>query len=423
MLSNFRIGNGSTRSQGITEFFRGTASPANRSEISNFNRFTTLAMANTAIFRHQFRKKGRNFAASAGFNINNTDGEADQNSSNVFYNIRPGVDSTFLLNQSNSTLSHRNEIRSSLLFIEPLSRKFYWEMFYNFSYNQAEVEREVYDVRSGEADVRNDNLSRYYTSGVLYNRVGSTVRYSFKGLNIGLGLGVQQLGLNGEFSGARNRPVSGSVDQRYTDWIPNLSVSYNLKNNRYLSVYYNKMVNAPAITQLQPIVDNSNPLYIVEGNPDLMPQVGHNASVNFNYFNPVNFLNMYISVSYRASESQIVYAQQVDDRLVTRSRPVNVSGGDAKTTYMNIGFPVIKTKFTLNLGGNGAISKNPNFINDVENLARSGITDSRHGPISRRPRYSAFTPAPTGASAARPIRSTPARTSPPAPERIPPKPT
>lgn len=377
IISNVRFGMGNSRYSSEQQYFRNlpvTSSslptPATQADINNRSLFNSFAMGNTALFRHKFAKKGRNFSASIGYNINNTDGESEQRSTNTFYEDQQVRQ--VQINQNNETFSQRTQFKGSALYIEPFAKKFYWETFYNFSLRQDEVDRDVMDLSDGvENPVRNTLLSRYYTNQITYNRLGSSVRFSNKGLNIALGMAGLHYDLKGSFSEDQNTGVVSRINRQFQLWTPNASVNYDLKNNRYLYVNYNMNVSEPSIRDLQPIVDNSNPLYIREGNPNLIPQSSHSVNGGFHYFNPASFTQLFGNIYYTYNVNQIVYNQQVDENLITRSRPVNITGGSNVGAYANVGFPIIKTKSTLGFNGSANFSKNLIYVNDILNQTNS----------------------------------------------------
>jgi hypothetical protein len=370
VISNSRMGRGDSRYSSLQQFFRPGMVLTNQSVINNANRFNSFAMGNTAIYRHKFRKKGRNFAASMGYNINNSEGDADQRSVNEFFQTtNPGAE-LITIDQNNQTISSRTQLKGSLLFVEPFAKKFFLETFYNFSLRNDEVDRDVFDRRS-ENEIRNEQLSRYYTNQFVYNRLGSSVRYSFNGLNLTVGLAAIQFDLKGKFASDQTKTEFGRVDRKFFTWSPNVSLNYDLKNNRYLHAGYNLNVNEPNIRDLQPIIDNSNPLFIREGNPNLIPESNHSINAGFNYFNPGSFTQLYIGLNYNYSNDQIVYTQIVDENFITRTRPINISGGERYGSYMGVGFPLKKTKATINFNGSVNLSSNLTYINTILNETNS----------------------------------------------------
>ena len=350
VLTNMRIGNGTSDYNSHQEFYRGEQDVnqlSTMSDISNFSDFNSFAIGNTAIFRHKFRKKGRNFAASVAYNVNNSTGNVIQKSTNRFFTTSQTVpDSVLNINQTNDTKSLRNQIKGSLLYIEPLSKKFFLESFYNYSLKTDDVDRDVFDIGEGTS-VRNMNLSRYYTNKSTYNRVGTTLRYSNNGLNISGGLGAQQIHLDGNFAINQDDKTRTNIDRKFFNWTPNVGLNFDLKNNRYLYAGYNVSVQEPNIRDLQPIVDNSNPLYVRVGNPNLVPTVQQSVNLGYNYFNPGSFIQMYFGGYYSYFQDQVIYNQRVSENLITTTQAENISGGNNLNLYGNYGFPIVKTKSNL----------------------------------------------------------------------------
>jgi hypothetical protein len=94
-------------------------------------------------------------------------------------------------------------------------------------------------------------------------------------------------------------------------------------------------------------------------------------SVNLHYFNPANFASLGFWSDYNYYDSQIAYNQTIEviDKigLRTTTKPVNVSGGNRFSGNLWGGFPIIKTKLTVNLNGGINLGTTPSFVNGVLN--------------------------------------------------------
>jgi hypothetical protein len=363
LISNSRINNGNSTYDSFQQYYRSGDTLSNRSNIDNNSLYNSFAMSNLLLYRHKFRKKGRNFAASVGYNINNSDGSANQNSVNEFF-LDPSQNST--IRQRNNINSDRSQFKGSLSYVEPFAKTFFWETFYNFSLRKDEVDKNVFDVKEDGLEV-NRFLTRYYTNNFNYNRIGSSIRYSNKGLNLAVGVAAQKFELKGKFGMDQTSADFTRVKRNYSRVVPNVSMTYDLKRNRYLFMEYGQSIQEPTISDLQPVVDNSNPLNIFVGNPNLTPQSSHNLFAGYNMFNPASFTNLFVNVQYNYYVDQIVYNKTVDENLVTTTTPMNVSGGSRMGTYVYFGFPLKKTKLTMNVNGGISYSDNPIYINNVVN--------------------------------------------------------
>ncbi|QIP12353.1 TonB-dependent receptor [Spirosoma aureum] len=370
-INNSRLGNGNANLDRIQDLDRNNG-VTTQNTTKNASTQRQIASSSSLIYRLKMKKKGRSFAASTTYEINTNDANLKLDASNQFSQPTSVNETLRLIRQDQGTNSHRSEYKASLQYVEPFAKKFFWETFYNFSLRYDEVDRDVIDRGENNSDrVRNDSLSLYYKNNYIYNRLGSSIRYTFKGLNISGGLAVQRFTLNGQFARDQTSPLLGEINRVFTTVIPNVNLNYDLKNNRYLYGGYNVSVQIPTSRDLQPVTNNSNPLFINKGNPNLLPQLGHNLNIGFNYFNPGSFINLYIGVNGTQFVNQIVYSRNTDAQtLITTIQPENLSGGRMIGSYLGFGFPLKKTKATLDLNANLNFSTNPATINNVTNETR-----------------------------------------------------
>jgi hypothetical protein len=369
--ANFRFStNNSTSMQGQL-FSSESELPVNRLSMGNESGLDSWRITTTAIYRHRFKKKGQSFAMSAGYNNSLSDGTEELTTLNEFFQA---TTVTGQIKQLNVKANAAQQLKSSLLFTLPVIKNWYWESFYNFSLSTNGVNRQVKDLLDGQNRI--DSLSVYYDNTVLYNRLGTSLRFSNKGLNLSFGAAAQQLRLDGKYSVAEGEPLLNDPIQRsYLNWTPNVSASYQLPRNMWIETGYSYEVNEPDISYLQPIPNVNNPLYRIEGNPDLEPEKAHSFRLHFNYWNAASFSNFSIGSNYNIAQSSIVYNQDIEfiegKGLLTTSTPANVKGGSSFNTYLWSNLPVIKTKLSVGLNGNISFSNARAFINAVENRTDS----------------------------------------------------
>jgi Outer membrane protein beta-barrel family/Carboxypeptidase regulatory-like domain len=337
-----------------------------RSDINNRSDFTNLNLTTNAIFRHKFKTKGRSFAASLGYNIINSDGTENLNSTNQFLTAGTFTQQVRAISQINNNDNRQNLLKGSVLYTEPLTKKIFWETFYNGSVDSRKVNRQAFD---GLQETRRyDSLSTYFENTITYNRLGTSLRYSHAGVNIMLGAAGLQYNLEGKQYTRKETPLLSSINKNYPAFTPYFDASLELKNNLYFNVTYTLDVNAPQIADLQPVINNNNPFFISTGNPDLNPEKSHSFNFSMYKFDPATFLNINLWGGYDYYLSQVVYNQIVNPTtFVTNTRPENLAGGTRFYVGTYCGFPIIKTKLTINFNPNININNNPTFINGVLN--------------------------------------------------------
>lgn len=96
----------------------------------------------------------------------------------------------------------------------------------------------------------------------------------------------------------------------YLDWFPSVSLGYAFENGDYLALYYNKTVNRPRISQINPFLSISNSRFQSVGNLDLDPYYNHFLMLMFD----TSFKNTYLTAS--------IFGNMAKDRFLTIIEPI-----------------------------------------------------------------------------------------------------
>ena len=99
---------------------------------------------------------------------------------------------------------------------------------------------------------------------------------------------------------------------------------FSPKSSMYASL--GKSNRPPEVTQLNPFVDVSDPLNIVEGNPNLAPANDYNFYGGFNNYDFQKGGGWYLNGNGNFTNDAIVRKTTIDDNLVSRTTYVNVNG-------------------------------------------------------------------------------------------------
>ena len=99
-----------------------------------------------------------------------------------------------------------------------------------------------------------------------------------------LALTWQQAELEGKIiSGIKDSLIS----KTFRNFLPNARFQYNFTKFKTLSLTILLQPINPSMSQLQPVPDNSNPLNIKEGNPDLKQEFNHTIMGQSQFDKPV----------------------------------------------------------------------------------------------------------------------------------------
>jgi len=346
-------------------------SDINMNSMSDSSDLASISANLLTLYNHKFSKKGRSFSISGAADISQSlTNKRTVNINDYYLSLTPSEQIAYIYDNT----SAQNLYKSSVMYVEPFNKRFSMMAFYNFSMNETKSGKIVEDELNSNAIV--NSMTNYYIHDVMYNRLGSSINYAWQGLNIALGGAYQIIELSGRYALLEaSDTYSDLAPKSYANFTPYFRTQWQLPNNMRLSASYSYDVDEPSMSQLQPIVDNSNPLYSVEGNLLLSPEISHNVRTGFNYWNQSSFTSFSVNASASFNENTIVYNQNtvfVDDiGYVTTSKPENVEGGKNSSISGWFSVPIIKTVLTTNVWAGTRFSETPVFINTVENITNS----------------------------------------------------
>jgi outer membrane receptor protein involved in Fe transport len=319
-----------------------------------------LSLNSSLLWRHRFEKKGRSISANLTAGISTTDSEGDQQSTNK-YQSTPGEQ---LIEQTNAQSTNNQSYGATVSYTEPLGGRKYLEANYNFQTNRNDVDREVYDVGSG-TPIFNTQLSNKYISNYIYNRPGLNFKINREKFSLTAGASYQMTSLKGDLI---SRDVK--IDRTFQNLLPSTHFNYDFSSTKHLRIDYETSMQEPTIQQLQPVVDNSDPLNLYVGNPALQPAYAHRLNTNFTSFNPARFINFFAFINASYAKNAIVNSQSFANgqRL---TMPVNVDYSKSLRGNFNLGFPVKKLNSRFNFGPSATISETIAVLDTQNNNARS----------------------------------------------------
>ncbi|MCZ8022405.1 MAG: outer membrane beta-barrel family protein [Cyclobacteriaceae bacterium] len=325
----------------------------------------------SALLRHKFKKKGRSISSNVSFGFSKTEYDGRLEATNTFYLPQNNVINT---NQRSEQETETMNYGVTLSYTEPLGNRKYLEAGYVYTRNQSDVNREVYDLVN-EGENFNDALSTTFESDYQVNRPLMNVKINRDKYSLTMGTGYQFTQLKGNFISE-----GGKLNRTFQNWVPSVRFNYKFTNTKNINIDYDAQVQEPNISQLQPVVDNSDPLNISEGNPNLIPAVAHTLRANFITFSPVSFVNFFLLGSAIYTENAITTAQTFSEGGIRTTRPINVRGNTVINANFSVGFPVKKLLSRFNISANVLEQFGLNVINNEE-------TDIRTHAIGGSVRY------------------------------------
>lgn len=329
---------------------------------------TSLNVSSTLLWRHRFAKKGRTFSATLQGGINNSDRDGTQDAVTHYYT---GEQKTVDLLQTNTQTTDNLSYSGTFSYTEPLGNRKYLEANYSFRQNLNKVDRDVYDINNGEPAF-NASLSNQYSSDYQYHRGGINFRLNRENYSLTVGSSLQQTSLEGEL-----KLLNSTISKSYQNVLPVARFNYDFAMTKHLEASYETSVQEPTIQQLQPVVDNSDPLNLSVGNPSLRPAYNQNWRLNFTTFNPITFISFFSFLDATYTRNAITTAQNFTEQQERISMPVNVSSNTKLSANATFGFPVQKLGSRFSISANATQQRGANVVDETESNIVQNVIGGR----------------------------------------------
>ncbi|HEX2975777.1 MAG TPA: outer membrane beta-barrel protein, partial [Bacteroidales bacterium] len=179
------------------------------------------------------------------------------------------------------------------------------------------------------------------------------------------------LGNIGQFTSVLNGDIG--MEQNYFFITPRASWEYNYRSGRRLMLDYNTTVNTPGASQLNPVVNNLNPLSLFYGNRQLRPEYLHNARTTWWLFDQFSFTTLLASINARYTENKIGFTRTVNQDLGQTVMLRNTGNAWDMGGMIDFSTAIKPLGLKVNMVLDESYNKSPGLINEKENLNTSFI--------------------------------------------------
>jgi hypothetical protein len=318
-------------------------------------------------FSRRFRKQGRGFTVGVNYNYMDNKSVNVNEAENVFY--KNGlVDNRDSINQQSLVTGSGDNISVTATWAEPIIKNWTVLARYTYTHNLSRNDKITnnFNKATGKYDMEAPAFTNRFRNLNEAHNLDLSLMYNKEKFRAMIGSGVQLMTQD-------NRSLSNDqlLHQYFINVTPSANISYHFSKSGSISVFYNGRSQQPSIQQLQPVPDNSNPLYIQQGNPDLKPAFYHNINLHARKSNGKNY--WFTGLSFNTTKNQIINETYFDSVGRQVSRPVNVNGNFGFSGNLQYNYTIERKNWTLrmNLGSNGYFNSNTSFINQVRVAARS----------------------------------------------------
>jgi len=320
--------------------------------------------ASNLLLRKKFAKKGRTISSTITNSYNESNSTGSQYTDQFTYGGGGNLLKDSILDQHNIRKGNTITYSANVVYTEPLGKKSLLEFNAYLSQSIGKTSKKVYDKNSGSSsyDQLNTRLTNEYNSDYTYTGGGMNYRTNQRKFNFSTGFSLQSAKLVGE-----NVSAHSKLNQSFQDILPSAMYQYNFSQTKNLNINYRTSTNQPSITQLQPILDQSNINRQTIGNPDLKRSYVHNLNLRFFSSKIISGRNFFATLNAAATNNSIVNYDSILPSRVTLSKPVNVNGAYRVNGSVNYGFGLKKIYSRVNFGLNGGMSNNISYSNALLN--------------------------------------------------------
>ena len=320
-------------------------------------------------YSKKFNSKGRNLSLDATYSNNQSDAINLIDNENIFFNPSGEIINNFRILQRQVSISGNDTYDGKLSYTEPLGNRTYLTTQVQYTNRNNDRIKDFFDRDPITLiESLNDGLSNAFDNSFDFYIAGVDLRKTTDKYNLNTGVNYKTSILSGVVNGEQ------ALTRNFAFFLP--SFNFFLPNTN-LRFRYRTNVNEPSINQLQPVIDNSDPLNIFQGNPDLVPEYTHNLNINYIYFDNFNFTSFFMFLNGSYTKNAIITGRFVDENFANISQPFNVAYRMNVRGTISYGQPIRPLKINLRTRLNTNLGRDINLINlseDFVNRFSQGVS-------------------------------------------------
>ena len=330
----------------------GVKNPTNKGYTDNNGVNDNWSTSGFLLFRQRLGKPGRTISANIRYSFSNNVLDGFNKSLTSVLDPETAAWTDEIVNQRVDQNSKSASLNGRVVYTEPIGKYFFVEANYNYGWSRNTSYKNIYASGSNEIvdgmlvfNPNGEKLDDRYSNNILNRsitqRAGLNFSYQREKLRAQIGASINPTDTYNETTG--HDPYHNKV----INWSPQAMLNYEINDNTNVRFFYFGRSAQPSTSQLLPVPDNSNPLNISLGNPNLNPYFNHNVRGMFGYTNKKTFTSVHARFGASLVEDAITNAQWYDKAGVQYSIPVNGPGTGSADARIMVNSPFGKSGFSI----------------------------------------------------------------------------
>ena len=366
-----------------------TTTPKNQGFTNNVGANNNWQARGFLLLRQRLGIPGRTISLNADWNFSNnvlngltqsrTDTQFDPATGEPLAGTATEVNQRF--NQSSKSQS----VSGRLVYTEPLGGNFYLEGSYNIRWALSTTEKLTYNgAKAGDGtygwganpftlgggvlpyqtngETKDDAYSNNIVNWSLNHNIGLAFMYQNEALRAQLGASaIPTRTYNSTYNHSKGEPVV--YDPGYIwNFSPRAMLFYDFNDNSNIRLFYFGNSSQPSTSQLNPVLDNSNPLSLSLGNPYLNPYFSHRLRSDLEFSNKRTFFTARVHLEGGMVQTPITNASWYDMTGRAYTFPVNGKNTYSSGLRVMINAPIARSNFSISNMTNLSYSMSGSYI-------------------------------------------------------------
>ncbi len=337
------------------------------------------ASSSLMLNRRFYNKKGRNFSVNGNFNYSQSDGR-NFNFSDVTYYQRETVPNDLIYRYRTSPNINKS-FSLGFTYSEPFVKNLILQLSYNYSYSYRKSDSNTFnlglnpDVQAAKEklaemlgflpdsyfDYLSDSLSNYTRDVNQNHNINLSVRWNTNFITSSVGVQIQPQNQHLQMT-----YMGKDIDttRNFFRISPTLNFRYRFNRQNQLNFSYRGNMSQPSITDLITITDDSNPLNIRSGNPDLKPSFSNNFRFGWNNYLTATMQTIFVNASFSNTLNSISNQTKYNDETgASETKPMNINGNWDISGDFGFNTPLFSMeRFMLNTSTSTSYRNNVSYL-------------------------------------------------------------
>ncbi|MCQ2158606.1 MAG: outer membrane beta-barrel family protein, partial [Bacteroidales bacterium] len=335
---NFGTGSYAQHDSTSTYTIQSDTTLTNDSRTDNSGSNRNMSTSGFLLFRQKLGAPGRTLTLMGRYSMStNKLNGINQSHTNTYDEggLATPSDVNQFFNQNHDSYS----LMGSATITQPLGGNLYVEANYMYSWNKSVSDKLTTDPEGKKIESYSNSISNEYVD----QEIGANFLYQLEKFRA-------QLGFSAKPTRTHNSTANGSykVDttMNVVNWSPQAMLWWEIGENSSARMFYRGSSRQPGINQLITVADNSNPLAVSFGNPNLSPYFSHTLWGDYRYNNKKSFASFNIRFDGTLNKNPIVNGQWYTNGI-SYSMPMNGPSNASANINIFVNLPIAQSGFTI----------------------------------------------------------------------------